>query len=112
MRGEFKPSAIIQAGYAFQNLIGLEILCNWLDSPDLYKWVQFEADHDDYPMGLDDIVACRSDDSLDLLQVKFTVDPDDTDNALSWEWLLAAKGERRSLFQKWLTAFSSLAEKQ
>lgn len=103
-----KSSAITFGGYVYQNLIGLEVLCNWLDDPGHYDWVKFEADDDEAPKGLDDIVARRVDGSFVLLQVKFTVDPFDVNNFLSWEWLLTHKPKGRSLLQKWSTALFAI----
>ena len=80
------------------------MLCNWLDTPSLYDWVQFEADDQVEAKGLDDIVAQRSDGLLELLQVKFTVDPFESANALSWTWLLQRKGRGKSLLEKWAEA--------
>lgn len=96
-----KRSAIPLSGYVYQNLVGLNLLCDWLEDPALYEWVQFEADHDEVPQGLDDVVAQRWDSTFVLLQVKFTVDADDPSNALAWPWLLAHKPAGRSLLQKW-----------
>ncbi len=70
-----KSSAIPFRGYLYQNLIGLEILTNWLDDPGGYKWVKFEADDEETPKGLDDIVALRTDGTMVLLQVKFEPAP-------------------------------------
>jgi hypothetical protein len=106
-----KSSAITFGGYLYQNLIGLEVLCNWLNDPELYKWVKFEADDDEIPKGLDDVIAQRSDGSLVLLQVKFTVNPTDEENYLSWDWLLKHKPKGRSLLQKWSNAFFAAEDK-
>ena len=96
-----KRSAIPLSGYMYQNLVGLNLLCDWLEDPNLYEWVQFEADHDEIPLGLDDVVAQRWDGTFDLFQVKFTVDSDAASNEFSWKWLLAHKPAGRSLLQKW-----------
>ncbi|MFU2487186.1 NACHT domain-containing protein [Thauera sp. WH-1] len=96
-----KRSAIPLSGYVYQNLVGLNLLCDWLEDPDLFEWVQFESDHDEVPQGLDDVVALRRDNTFVLFQVKFTVDADDSSNALTWNWLLAHKPAGRSLLQKW-----------
>ncbi len=103
-----KSATIIFGGYLYQNLIGLEVLCNWLEDPEQYEWVKFEADEDEIPKGLDDIVALRSDGSYVLLQVKFTVAPDDTRYRLSWDWLLRHKPRGLSLLQKWSDALFSI----
>lgn len=105
MARTIKRSAITFGGYLYQNLIGIELLCDWLDDPRLYEWVKFESDDDEVPKGLDDIVAQRPDGSLILLQVKFTVDQFNADNSLSWDWLLRHKPNGRSLIQKWAEAF-------
>ena len=83
-----KRTAIPASGYIYQTLVGIRLLCDWLSNPALYEWVQFEADDQEDARGLDDIVASRPDGLLELVQVKFTVDPFDPANALSWPWLL------------------------
>ena len=103
-----KSSAIMFGGYLYQNLIGLEVLCNWLEDPGHYEWVKFEADEDEIPKGLDDVVALRSDGLYVLLQVKFTVDPNDERNCLSWDWLLKHKPRGLSLLQKWSNSLFSI----
>lgn len=81
------------------------MLCDWLNNPTLYSWVQFEADDQEDAKGLDDIVALRPDGLLELVQVKFTVDPFDSSNALCWSWLLQRKGAKgTSLLEKWSAA--------
>ncbi|MBT2117794.1 NACHT domain-containing protein [Dyella sp. LX-66] len=109
-RSDIKATAIPLSGYVYQNLVGLSILCDWLDDPGLYEWVAFECDDDagGY-QGLDDVVAQRRDGTTELTQVKFTVDAEDPGNALSWEWLLAHKPKGRSLIQKWADAYYDAA---
>lgn len=104
-----KRTAIPLSGYMYQNLVGLGLLCDWLDDPGLYDWVQFEADHDEVPQGLDDIVAQRRDGTLVLLQVKFTVNAQDVGNALTWDWLLTRRPRGRSLLQKWCDGLFEIA---
>ena len=99
-----KRTAIPLSGYVYQNFVGLGLLCDWLDDPGLFDWVQFEADDDEIPQGLDDLVAQRTDGTFVLLQVKFTVDSQDSRNALTWGWLLDHKPKGRSLLQKWCDA--------
>ena len=104
-----KRTAIPLSGYVYQNLVGLGLICDWLDDPGLYDWVQFEADHDEVPQGLDDIAAQRRDGTLVLLQVKFTVNAQDVGNALTWNWLLTHKPKGRSLLQKWCDGLFEIA---
>jgi len=101
---DIKPTAIPASGYHYQTFVGIRLLCNWLDTPSLYDWVQFEADDQAAAKGLDDIVAQRPDGLLELLQVKFTVDPYESANGLSWTWLLKRKGKGKSLLEKWTGA--------
>jgi NACHT domain len=99
-----KARAIPAGGYQYQIDAGLLLLADWLDDPGLYKSVIFECEDPSVGMGLDDIVAeCGMDGSLHLTQVKLTVDSEDQDYALTWDWLLsAARGT--SLLQKWNAA--------
>ncbi len=104
----------ILGGYIYQNLIGLELLYDWLENPKRFEWIQFEADKNDAPKGLDDIIAkLANDGSMLLWQVKFTVDPTNENNSLSWDWLLnrdLKKPKSRSLLKKWSDSFHSLDE--
>jgi len=55
--------------------------------------------------GLDDIIVKRSDQLMALIQVKFTVDPIDPANDLSWAYLTARKSRTgKSLLKKWSSA--------
>lgn len=105
MNDLIKHAAIPASGYVYQTLVGIRVLCDWLNDPSCYQWVKFEADAEEDAQGLDDVVVQRSDQLLGLSQVKFTVDPFDPNNALSWDWLLARSGKRgRSLLEKWSSA--------
>lgn len=100
-----KRSAIPASGYIYQTLVGVKVLCDWLDTPTLYAWVKFEADDEPDARGLDDIVAQRADGRMELTQVKFTVGEFEPDYALSWDWLTTRKGRRgTSLLEKWSSA--------
>ncbi|HGW5377060.1 TPA: ATP-binding protein [Pseudomonas aeruginosa] len=93
----------------YQTLVGIHILCSWLDNPGLYEWVQFEADDQQDARGLDDIVLQHPDGTLGLIQVKFTVDAFEPNNALSWAWLTDRKGKKgKSLLEKWTQAAFSV----
>jgi NACHT domain len=103
----YKRTAIPLSGYFYQNIVGLGLLCDWLNDPTLYKWVKFEADDPEVAQGLDDVVAQCFDETYVLIQVKFTVDANDSDNALNWSWLLNHRPRGRSNLQKWADAWSS-----
>lgn len=97
-----KRSAIPASGYMYQTLVGIRVLCEWLDNPGQYEWVKFEADDVEEARGLDDIFVKRADKLLELIQVKFTVDPFEPANALSWDWLIKRAGKKgKSLLEKW-----------
>lgn len=111
MSAEIKTSAIPAAGYVYQTLQGVNLLCDWLDAPTRYIRVRFECDEDAIaPQGLDDLVAERPDGRTDLWQVKFTPSPGK--HALDWEWFLAksgkAGGRSRTNLRKWFDAFDAL----
>jgi hypothetical protein len=112
MSHKYKKTTIPQVGYLYQNLVGLELLCSWLEDPSLYEWVQFEADLDEMPKGLDDVVALGRDEKYVLRQVKFTVDASDPANELTWDWLLVHKPNGRSLLQKWADAIFAIEREQ
>lgn len=111
MSTEIKASAIPLAGYIYQTLQGVNLLCDWLDAPTRYVRIRFECDDDEVaPQGLDDIVAERQDGRVDVTQVKFTPSPDKY--ALDWDWLLTkpgkAGGTSRTLLRKWFDALAAI----
>lgn len=94
MSENIKNTAITAAGYIYQNRQGLKVLCDWLDAPIRYNRVKFECDHEnEAPQGLDDIVIERTDGLVDLLQIKFTPNPDK--HLLSWKWMLVSLTVRK-----------------
>lgn len=106
-----KPSAIPAAGYVYQTMQGLNLLCDWLVAPARYTRVRFECDDDAVaPQGLDDLVAERTDARVDVWQVKFTPSPEE--HLLDWDWLLKkpgkAGGKSRSNLRKWFDAFDAI----
>lgn len=95
---DFKTPGILRSAFQYQDLIGIELLIDFYRDPDKYDWV--ELDSDDKRVGsLDDVVAARSDNTYELVQVKFT--PDSETNVLSWDWLLSHKKTGTSFLQKW-----------
>lgn len=115
MSTEIKASAIPLAGYIYQTLQGVDLLCDWLDAPTRYVRVRFECDDDEVaPQGLDDIVAERQDGRVDVTQVKFTPSPDK--HTLDWDWLLTrpgkAGGTSRTLMRKWFDALAAIDPKR
>ena len=98
-----KHTAITRAGYEYQDLVGIEILIRHYRDPDLFSWVKLESD-DPKIKSLDDVVAMRSDGSIEYIQVKFTVDA--AKYPLDWEWLLEKTKNGNSLLAKWAEAFA------
>ncbi|MBI3246072.1 MAG: NACHT domain-containing protein [Deltaproteobacteria bacterium] len=103
---QIKPAAITRAGYEYQDLAGIEVLIHQYRDPDLYAWVQLEADDTEY-RALDDVVAARKDGSFEFIQVKFTVDSDRYE--LDWGWLLAKTKNGTSMLEKWAKALARVA---
>src|SRR5690242_8404765 len=82
-------------GDNYQDLIGIDILLEWLEHADRYKWVRLEADD---AGSLDDVTACTKDNSLVLKQVKFSTHPEAVEDPYSWKILLyREKGTRGKL---------------
>jgi hypothetical protein len=100
-----------RAGDDYQDLWGAQILVEFLEHPDRYEWVRFEAGE----FGtLDDIVARRTDGKYIVRQIKFTVDPENEEYEVTWKWLLDRPlGKRQqgtSLLMKWATSLAPLLE--
>lgn len=111
MSTKIKTSAIIAAGYVYQTMQGVNLLCDWLDAPTRYARIRFECDEDAIaPQGLDDLIAERPDGRMDLWQVKFTPSP--AKHALDWKWLLEKKGKAggtsRTNLRKWFDALDAI----
>ncbi|MGZ4869072.1 MAG: NACHT domain-containing protein [Halobacteriota archaeon] len=111
MSTSIKSSAITAAGYVYQTMQGISLLCDWLDAPSRYVRIRFECEDDAVaPRGLDDLVAERPNGSVDLWQVKFT--PADEKHFLDWNWMLEKPGKvggrSRSNLRKWFDAFNRI----
>lgn len=104
-----KAAAIPFTGYIYQTYQGMSWLLDWLASPTRFVKIRFECnDRTLAPLGLDDIVAWRSDGKLDYAQVKFSPNPND--HSLSWGWLLDLPSTKkpRSLMMKWVDALGKI----
>ena len=96
-----KNSGSLRAGFLYQDLVAIETLINFYRKRNLYEWVKIEAEESEF-RSIEDVVAYRPDGLYELTQVKFTVDPDDPANRLSWKWLTEIKKKNgSSLLQKW-----------
>jgi hypothetical protein len=104
-KNSFKIAGIPRTGFEYQDLIGIEVLLRFYRDPNLFHWVELESDEPKVGK-LDDVVAARKDNSFELLQVKFTVDPERY--FLDWDWLLEKKRHGTSLLQKWSGALTKV----
>ena len=97
-------------GDDYQDIVALELLVEWLEHTERYQWVRIEADN----VGvLDDVVALRSDGSIDVKQVKYAVHPDAADDPWTWERLLkkasgTTEQARRSLLERWADSLDDI----
>ena len=96
---DFKKTGLLRAGFQYQDLVAIETLINFYRQRDLYAWVQLEAEDQEF-RSIEDVVACRPDGLYELTQVKFTADPDAPANNLSWKWLTANGGTRKSPYYR------------
>jgi hypothetical protein len=94
----YTASGARRTGDEYQDLQSAEVLIQWLEQPDVYRWVRLET----MEGSLDDIQAEHADGARRLLQVKFG-----TDATVEWDWddLIKQESGRRgpksSLLQKW-----------
>ena len=96
----FKTPGLLRAGFQYQDLVAVETLIEFYRQRSRYVWVQLDAEDSEF-RSIEDVVACTPDGRYELTQVKFTADPSNSSNSLSWTWLTTKLGTRRSLLQKW-----------
>jgi NACHT domain len=101
----------LRQGFDYQDLFGVAVLIEWLEHPDRYEWVKFEADEFG---SLDDVATCSPANRLRLAQIKHSSNPESPDAEFTLLDLLSvpasAKPKRRSLFQKWFRSWQSAAQ--
>lgn len=97
---DFKIPGLIRAGFQYQDLVAIEVLIDFYRDPNLYAWVQLDAEDQAF-RSVDDVVACRPDGLFELTQVKFAANPEAAHSRLTWSWLLEHRPKGRSLLQKW-----------
>lgn len=106
-----KNTTITYGGYDYQTLVGVIKLIDWVESPQLYTRVRFDAD-DEAPQGIDDIVCERPDGKIDFYQVKFTPNSAKDGNRLTWNFLLKRSGKTdrsRTILQKLSNAIDAVS---
>ena len=104
----YTASGARRTGDEYQDLQSAEVLVEWLEQPDTYRWVRLDT----MDGSLDDIQAERADGTRRLLQVKFG-----TDATVEWKWDDLTKqesgkiGPKPSLLQKWKTSLDDVLSK-
>jgi len=103
-----RPGPII-AGFDYQELHAADLLIEFLENPQRYRWVRVEADEAGY---LDDIKAQRADGGFIYRQVKFVTNPEEESSSFSWDYLLdqepGKRGSKQSLLQRWAESLADL----
>lgn len=113
----FTPTGARRSGDDYQDIIALQYMVEWLENPRRYERMVVEDDDSENKF-LDDVRLDRSDGTLVVRQVKFSVHPEAPDDAWTWESLLDQRlgKERRdgtrpelpSLLQKWGRTWTQL----
>jgi len=104
----YTASGARRTGDEYQDLQSAEILVEWLQHPEAYRWVRLET----MDGSLDDIQAERADGSLRLLQVKWS-----TGAKCEWDWgelteqEMGKKKLKSSFLQKWKTSLDDMLAK-
>ncbi|MYE37070.1 MAG: AAA family ATPase, partial [Rhodobacteraceae bacterium] len=100
---KIKKAAITREGFEYQDCLGMQFLIDMYIDPSLYEWVKLDAEDPQF-RHVEDIVAKRKvDGKFVCRQVKFRVEPDRKDLALSFDWLTKKSGktdQSKSLLQK------------
>ena len=100
---KYTPSGARRAGDDYQDIVALDVLVSMLEHPDRYEWVRVEADGFGY---LDDVVALKRGGVVEAIQVKYSVNPEDSKDPYDWDNLTATRkgkngAELPSLIGKW-----------
>jgi len=95
----------IRKGFEYQDAQAIDLFIRWLMNPQLYRWVKLEADEYGY---LDDIVAYRNDETIECIQVKYTLHPDAPKTNWTWEDLIESNEKKPSLLKKWFDSWKTI----
>src|ERR1700674_613060 len=109
-RSPYTRSGTRRLGDDYQDIVGCEVMVDWLEHSDRYSWVRVEADEAKF---LDDIVVMRADGRVEVKQIKFSTNPSGAHDSFTWQKLLAdsegKSGNRtQSLLQKWVVSLRQL----
>ncbi len=107
---QYSRTGARRAGDAYQDIVALELIIDWIEHNDRYQWIKLEADE----MGfLDDVIALRQDGRIQVLQVKYSTNPDMQNDPWTWEKLLERSktkngNQNLSLLQKWASSLREI----
>ena len=114
---EYTPTGARRSGDDYQDVVALDVFLEWLEHPERFKRIKLEADDSGF---LDDIRAERTDGSIVLKQVKFSTNPNDPEDAWTFEALLSERDGRAnkngtkkklpSLVSKWAKSVKTFEE--
>lgn len=108
MSSPFTRSGVRRHGDDYQDIIALDLMVDWLGHTDRYQWIEVEADDVGF---LDDVKALKTDNTLVVKQVKYTVYPNDAGHYWTWEDLLEKTStQSKSLLEKWATSLQAIRE--
>ena len=100
-------TAARRSGDDYQDLVTAEVLLRVLKHPSRYAWVKLEARE---AGKLDDVIAFRTDGTVEATQVKFSTDAMRPGDPLTWQKLLEMSGSKPSLIQDWCKSIDQLKE--
>ncbi len=98
-------------GDAYQDIVAIDLMVDWLEHTDRYQWIRVEADESG---ALDDVQALRKDNTFVVKQVKYSTHPDAPKDPYTWKMLIKQeKGKNEkllSLLQRWASSLEELKE--
>ena len=103
----YTRSGARRSGDDYQDIVALETIVDFLEHKDRYEYIFVEAPDKG---SLDDIVCVRKDGSFELKQVKFSLHPDNPDDAWTWEKLIIKREGEKSLIEKWSSSLEKISQ--
>ncbi|MDE0529106.1 MAG: ATP-binding protein [Truepera sp.] len=94
-----------RSGDDYQDLVAAGVLLTVLKHPSRYQWVKFEAKE---AGKLDDVLALRTDGTVEATQVRLSTDALRSGDQWTWPYLLAPEKSGRSLIQAWCESVERL----
>lgn len=108
-KSEYTRSGARRSGDDYQDLVALDMIVEFLEHPERYRWIRVEADD---AGALDDVVALRTDGKIVAKQVKFSTGGLSDKGLWEWKDLLEKRkgstGDLPSLIAKWAVSLDEL----